>query len=356
MPGLFPALVTLFSFPNHGLGHNLKFMAKILLLLVSGVLLGAAVAHADGPPPADSGDAQPFQFKFSLNKPLAYAVEIKVGEIKSNGVGQRASLTRTTTDTRYKIRLTPMGTNADGTMSVLYEPYDYEVDTHIIGPSGDFESNTRDLNVISKQNGIITVDTARDIGVSPNLKEAIYPNLLSGYMDFQPSGRIQKFEGDLPFIDFWQHRLQYNTNLFYIVFPAGALAVHDTWTNNYYIKSAGPVVLDNNGVVETYTFTREPDQNVANGPVAVFSLSMSSDNKDLTGHMDQMGQQNMIEMPEQVHSINGTFQFDQKQGCLVSLSESENGRVDMNMVIQGNSANGHTEEEQTISMTLIPPP
>jgi hypothetical protein len=332
-------------------------MVKALPLVLGWILSSAVVAQADGPMTTNGNGAQLFQFKFDPNKPLTYQFEVKSGQMNDTTVGQRSTLTRTTVDTRFKVRLTAVGTNADGTISVYYEPYDYEQDSRSSGPSGEIECSTRNLDVVSKQNGIVTVDTQNGVGRSQwlTMKQSVYPHLLSGYMDFDLGGRVEKFEGDLPFIDNWQHFLQYSSNLFYIVFPANGLAITDTWTNYYHYNTAGPVAFDNGGIVQPWSFTRGPDQAGTNGPLATFTLYMSYDDKDLTGYTDQGGQRSAIDIPEQVESMNASFQFDQKRGCLVSMTQSENLHGDMNMVLQGNSATAHDESENNTTITLISP-
>jgi hypothetical protein len=89
--------------------------------------------------------------------------------------------------------------------------------------------------------------------------------------------------------------------------------------------------------------------------VASFKLYMSFDGKDLTGYADQSGQRTTVDVPQQVQSMDATFQFDQKRGCLVSVAESDSSHVDLNMVVQGNSANGHSDSEGSISVTLVSP-
>lgn len=336
-------------------------MVKRFFLTGIWILLTAMVADAVGSTTTtaatNANDRQVFQFKFDGSKPLIYAIEMKTANMNDVHVGQRSSLTRTTVDTRYKIRLTAIATNDDGTVSVYYEPFDYRQDSRTVGPSGEIESTTRDLAIVSKQNGIVVVDTAKGIGQSqwPVMKQATYPHLLSGYMDFGPTGHINRFSGDLPFVDNWQHTLEYNTNLFYIVFPIRGIAVGDTWTNDYDFKTAGPVIFDGDGIVQPWTYTRGPDEVTTNGTVASFSLDMTLNDKDLSGYLDQTGQRTAIDIPVHSSSMDATFLFDQKQGRLVSIKETDNSQQDINMVVQGNSATGHSEGEGTVSITLISP-
>jgi hypothetical protein len=330
-------------------------MPKTFILSLASLWFAVAAVHAAIT--TDANDGLLFQFKFATNKPLIYAVENKTRQMNDSQVGQRSSLTRTTVDTRYKIRLTAVGTSQGGTTAVYFEPFDFEQDTHIVGPAGQMDATTRGLTILTKQNGVVMVDTEKGLGLSQsqNMKQAIYPHLLTGYMDFEPNGHIKNFEGDLPFIDTWQNNLKYNMNLFYVVFPTNTIAVHDTWTNYYSIKTVGPVVFNGDGIVQQWSYVRELDQTTTNGPVACFSLYESDDFKDLGGYLDQLGQQTVIDIPKHTESMNAMFQFDQKRGHLISMKKSDSLHEDGNMVVQGNAAESHTESETEISITLISP-
>ncbi len=330
-------------------------MSKIFLLAVNLAWLGMVTAGAAGT--NDNNDGQLFQFKFDANKPLIYGVDIKVRQVTDSDIGQRTSLTRTTTDTRYKMRLTAAGTNRDGTVVVYYEPFDYEQDSQTTAPSGQIDMTTRGLKIISKHNGIAMIDTEKGIGFSQaqTAKQAVYPHLLTGYMDFEPSGNIKSYEGDLAFIDTWQTMLKDMTNLFYIAFPTNALAVNDSWTNYYGFKTIGPIAFSGDGITQAWDYVRGPDQATTNGPIASFTVYMSSNYKDLDAYLDQFGQQTAMNIPQYTESINSTYQFDQKRGYLVSETQSENLHQDMSMMVQGNAGTSHGDTERNVSIVLLSP-
>src|ERR1700722_311387 len=128
---------------------------KFILAMIS-LWFGLAVVEAQTTT-NDDGSLL-FKFKFDPKRPLTYAIEYKVSQMSDNEVGQRSSLTRSTTETRYNIKLTPAATNQDGTISIWYEPFDYEQDGHSTGPSGQIDSTVRGLAMRIRQNGIVTVD------------------------------------------------------------------------------------------------------------------------------------------------------------------------------------------------------
>lgn len=298
-----------------------------------------------------------FQFKFDPNKPLIYSLDFKTRVVNDVSAGQRTSLTSSSSDTRYKIRLTASGTNQDGTTAVYYEPFDFEQDLQSVGPGGQMDTSVRGLTIISKQNGVVVVDSEKNIGVSQsqNLKPAVYTHLLTGYFDFEPTGRIKKLEGNLPFVDVWQNNLKFSTNIFYIEFPTNSIAVHDSWTNYFKLKTANGVTFNGEGVVQPWVYNRESDQMTTAGQISSFSFSVSDSYKDISGYVDQYGQQTSVAVPRHTDNENAIFQFDQKLGCLVSMKKSDRSHDDMSMIVQGNPSEGHIDTTTDISITLLSP-
>jgi hypothetical protein len=340
-----------FRFPGQSVMLNTKHV-----ILIAG-LISLVFANVQAENATNASFSQVFQFKFELNKPLIYAVDFKTRTVKDNRIAERSSLTRNSVDTRYKIKLTATATHPDGTTVVCYQPFDYEQDVQSVGPTGQMDITTRGLDIISKQNGILMIDTKKGIGTSQamSVKQSVYPHLLSGYFDFDSAGHIKNFEGDLPFIDTWQNILKPNVNIFYIVFPTNAIAVHDSWTNNCLIKSVSGVVFNGDGIVQPWVYTREVDQTTTNGQVACFSLYESDTGKDIGGYVDQPGQQTSVTISEHTESSNANFQFDQKSGRLISMKETDKIHDDFNMLAQGNPAEGHFDNDNEVSITLISP-
>jgi hypothetical protein len=305
----------------------------------------------------DSNNGQLFQFKFDSKNPLIYAIVLRTRGMNDSHSGQRSSLSSNSSEIRYKIRLTAAGTNSDGTTAVYYEPFDFEEDLRSTGQRGELNTSVRGLAIVEKQDGVVIIDTEKGIGLSQSqsMKQSVYPNLLCGYFDFEPTGRIKKFEGDLPFVDTWQNTLKTTMNFFNIDFPTNAIALHDAWTNDYNLKTSGGVVFHDEGIVQPWNYTRELDGTATNSPIASFSLYESDNAKDMECYLDQPGQQTSVDLAEHASSINATFQFDQKLGRLISMKKSDRGHDDINMVVQGNPVDGHLQNEADFSMTLISP-
>ena len=80
-------------------------------------------------------DRQLFAFEFQTNQPLVYAFWLKTRTVTDNNIGGKPSLTKNTTETRCKVRLTGFRKNADGTTSVHFKPYHIEDDVDIVGPN-----------------------------------------------------------------------------------------------------------------------------------------------------------------------------------------------------------------------------
>ncbi|MGH7941585.1 MAG: hypothetical protein ACREFR_11000 [Limisphaerales bacterium] len=87
--------------------------------------------------------------------------------------------------------------------------------------------------------------------------------------------------------------------------------------------------------------------------MAVFSLLMASDCNDIEGSLERFGQQTAIAVPRYDENISGTFRFDRKRGCLVSMSTSGRLHFDLNMVVSGNSVESHSDTEIRTSFDLL---
>ena len=327
-------------------------MRKIIYPVLGLIWFGAVSLGAETSTNSNSG--QLFQFRFNLNHPLVYAVEIKNTDTSDVQVTQRTSMTRVTSDFRYKIKLTGTKANQDGTTSVFYVLFDYESDSQTQSPNGQIENITRGLDIVTKHNGIVVVDTAKRIGGSQiqTMKQSIYPHLLSGYFDFDPMGHIKKIDGDLPFIETWENNLKYGMGLFYIEFPKCPLSVQESWTNNITKDVEGGMTLSD-AIVQPWVFTRQPDQFTTNSQVACFALYESDYEKDLSGYIDQQGQRNSVIFPEINESIHATYEFDQKRGLLLSAKLSNSKQSDLKTVYQGNSSVGHYDNRKELTIKLI---
>ena len=332
-------------------------LLKTSILILGLLWLVSPKIHAETATNFDAG--QLFKFKYKLNAPVVYAVVNKSRSVNDSTSGTRNTLTRSTSEVRYKFRLTAISTNQDGTTRVLYEPFDFEQDIENVSDSGRSTLSFRGLDIVSKQNDIVVVDTSKGIGVSQakNMKYSVYPSLLSGYFDLDSAGNIKKIDGDLPFIDQWQDFLKFNLGIFQIILPTNSISVRDSWTNNLTLKSAGGVYFQGDGIVQPHTFIRELDSTAdsATNDSACFRLYETDDYKDFGGYLEQAGQRTSIAIPEHHEDMNATFHFDQKLGRLIYMKKTAKSHDSFNMMVQGNSASGQFDIDSDNSINLVSP-
>jgi len=325
-------------------------------------LMGWAMVFANITHAADPGAAQVFKFKFATDKPLVYAVKVANRQMNDTTIGTRNSLTRNTVETRYKFKLTRVaGANTNGTMSVYFHPFDFEQDIDNVTQQGHGVVTIRGLNIVFKQDDIVVVDTGRDIGFTQakNFKQTAYPYLLSGYLDFDATGRIKTLGGDPPFIDTWTENLKSLVGLFHITFPTNAIAVQDTWTNIMILKSSGGTVFNGDGISRPFVFEREPDSLAAGGgstePVVCFKCYESCNVTDIGGYFEQFGQRTSIAIPESSESAEATFHFDPKLGCVTDVKITGKSQSTTKAMVQNSSNTAHMNMDSEISITLVTP-
>jgi hypothetical protein len=104
-----------------------------------------------------------------------------LGAPYADNTGQTVT-SKSAVEIRYKFRLTETGQEKNGCATVRYEPFGYEADCDSTGAAGHFVTTIRGLNVKSTQNGIVIIDTDKDIGMvqAKPLKNDAVPLLLSG--------------------------------------------------------------------------------------------------------------------------------------------------------------------------------
>jgi hypothetical protein len=112
---------------------------------------------------------QAFSFNFEPNHPLVYSVESKnktildrSGEVQGRSMN---SLTKMTVEERYKIRLTPLKKNGDGTWTVRYETFDFNQDKDVFGSNGNLLTSLHGLEIKGTQNGIVVIDSPEQLPV-----------------------------------------------------------------------------------------------------------------------------------------------------------------------------------------------
>lgn len=246
--------------------------------------------------------------------------------------------------------------NPDGTTMVSFKPYHFEEDLDNSG-LGHVVTQIRDLKIKSRQNGIVTIDSENKVGMAQasQIKIGVYPNLLTGYFAFDPTGRTLKFQGDLPFIDYWTDVLKERLGFFSILFPNHPVGVQDTWTEGVSVNSSGGATLDNPLTV-MYTFTRELDLMTNGNPITTFVTTSGDHSQNISGYFEQNEQRTGLNISQFDHSAYGAYHFDQKRGVLLDANTTDTGEVFINMLGQGNTATSHLNIETVFQMTLITEP
>jgi hypothetical protein len=317
-------------------------MKLFFKLLWSGLGAGfLAPAVLAGPASGDTAP-QTLRFSFEMNHPLVYFVDSTVKTLTDRTMqldtGSKSTQTKNSVETRYKIQLTPVRQSKDGTWTLHYQPMDFEQDLDVDGSSGHFVTTLRGLEVKSAQNGIVVVDTAKEIGVTQAraIKQGAYQKMLSGYLDFKPTGEISKVDGDLPFIDFWTDAIKYQVGFFDVAFPPEPVPAGGNWTVNLTLKDLQGLKLGDEGLLETNVFVRN------NGPSATNHLqsigaSMTVNVRDIMGSTDAGGQNSMLNIPQFNQVKTGTFEFDPDAGCVVKGAEDESVKTTLDVLVQGHT-------------------
>lgn len=323
------------------------------LLLVLVLPLGLNAVGAESVTNLDA--ARVFRFSFKLNEPLTYSVATKTKTVTDTSSTARNAMNRNLSEMRYKMRMTAIASNKDGTMRVHYEPLDYEQDVEISTLQGKTTITTRGMNIVGKLNDFVTVDTAKDIGTADaqNLKLGVYGPQLSGYFDFDPQGEIKNCAGDLPFVDYWQQLLKNSYGLFRITFSTNAVNTHSSWSNSVTSSKMSGVALNGDTLTQTRVYSREPDATY--GSVASFSLYESEDYKDLSAYVERGGQRTPIMVPQSDNNVNATYDFDYQHGHLIAMKMTQKMTVAVKAMNQGIVSTTQSDSESETSIKLITP-
>jgi hypothetical protein len=302
---------------------------------------------------------QTLKFNFETGHPFVYSIEAQIKTItdRSGQVQGRSqsSLTKLSTTKKYKLRFVPQKKNKDGTWTVRIEPFDYYLDKDLTGQSGHITTSLHDLSVRGTQNGIIIMDTDKGVGVAQSrlAKQEAFSELLSGTLDFTPTGKVVRMGGDLPFVDFWTNHLELQLGFFNILLPEKSVAPGGSWQENLNLSDLEGLKLTD-GLIETNVFTLSPTQ-VAPGDTTVsIDRLVAADWKDITGSVDSMGQSTMLNISELKHDESGKIGFDTAHGRIVKLSDEENVHMVMSMLVQGNSITSTIDLNSTIKIELLP--
>ena len=308
--------------------------------------------HAQSP----TTGKQMFAFKFPTNQPLIYAVSIRSRTSTDNKIGDKTTVQSNTQEIHYNARLTVHKENPDGTTSVYFKPYNFEEVVDNVGVS-HVVTEIHDLQIKSQQNGVVTIDTENKVGMrqANSVKIGVYPDLLSGYFEFDPAGKIVKCQGDIPFIDYWTGVLKERRSFFSIYFPNHPVGINESWAEVYLMNSGGGVMLDKPLTI-TNTFTRGTDLMTNGNSMATFVITGAERQQNINGSIEQTGQRTSMNIPLYDHKISGTFHFDQKRGILLDADTTQISEVSVNMLVQGNTATSHNTVETGLRINLIAEP
>jgi hypothetical protein len=344
------------AIPMRPLKFPLSILFLSLLILASrageksSAARGASLEFAFGKEPLVYSFHQNTESKMYISNPSASAA----GAPYANGSGQ--TMTKSSADLRFKFRLTAVGPAKNGVIPVRYEPFDYEADLESTGSAGHFVTTVRGLDVKSTQNGILTVDTRKEIGFTQAkaIKIDAYPNLLSGTFDFGARGEIKSIHGDLPFVDTWGQQEKLQIGLFGFQLPDHAVTNGETWQIVVSTKSAGPVKFDGEPLNQTNFFTLVEESSTDDLPIATFKLSAPMLSHDISGYIEERGQSTHADMSEfELHGL-GMIRFDKKRGVLVDENISRSATITMTMLVQGRAMSSHTENRVKTEINLLP--
>jgi hypothetical protein len=337
---------------------TMKSFTKWLVAVWVGVGLLTVATKADSP--SKPNENQTFRFNFEAGHPLVYSVSKTSKTMMDRSIrlpaGDRSSLTKKTVVTRYKMKLTPLQKSKDGIWTVHYQPFDFEEDVDFFSDNGHVVTSLRGLEVKATQNGIVTIDTAKTIGIAQakSFKQAIYPMMLSGYLDFNSAGVVTKVDGDLPFVDYWTDALKLQIGFFDIVLPKNPLPPGGTWNESLTVKNLEGFQLGDSGIIETNEFVRDNDLASSSNQLVSFSVTMAMNTGNITGSIEQMGQNSMLNISEFNHNRSGKFQFDTMRNCLVNDQEEETGQISMDLLIQGHTASITLNLQENTKFELLP--
>ncbi len=307
-------------------------------------------------PGADSARADQFVFKYAADRPLTYAMGMKMKLDMDMKQGTESMTMKMSFDLRYRMKLTPAAAPQGGVTTLRLEPSGIEGDWDITGPGGHIVIALRGSEMKGTQNGNVVMNTAEGIGVeqAQAFKKEILPLYLSGNVDLDPLGNVKGFHGDVPFVDFWTDAMSAQVGMWGIVFPGRSLAVGDTWEEALVLKKMGQIKLDGEGMKCTVTFIRKPD--VVDQPtrLAEFSLSAPFSQKNLTGSIEQMGQVTHVNLAKFARNATGTLHFDRARGVITDSTLRADASGSVGIEGQGQTASMELGIEMDVRVNLLP--
>lgn len=318
--------------------------------------LGILVLPLWTAPGADTARATQFAFKYAANRPLTYAMGMKMKLNMDMKSGTESMTMKMSFDLRYRMKLTPAAESQGGVTALRLEPSGLEGDWDITGPGGHIVISLRGTEMKGTQDGNVIINTAEGVGVeqAQAFRKEITALYLSGNVDLDALGNVKGFRGDVPFVDYWTDAMSSQVGMWGIVFPGRAIAVGDTWEEALVLKKMGQIVLDGDGVRCTVTFNRKPDLVSQRGRLAEFSLSAPFSHKNLTGSIDQMGQITHVNLASFERHATGTLHFDRERGVVTDSALKTDATGSVTFEGQGQAASMELGIEMDVRVNLLP--
>jgi len=307
-------------------------------------------------------------FGFAFGKePLVYSVRQRV-ETKTSLYGppsystgtpyansRPTSGTKTIADIRYKYRLTGLG-NWKGLAIVRYEPFEYEANFDATGAAGHFLTTMHGLSVKSTQNGIVIIDTDKEIGAAQSkaYKNDAIPLLLSGLLNMNDLGQIKGTRGDLPFMDVWQQMEKTQIGLFGFQLPGHPVTNGETWEVIVPMKGAGSIKFDGETLNHTNYFSLVEDAADNDPSVATFKMSAPMHCRDLSASMEERGQNTHADLSDFEIRAFGMIHFDKKRHVFLDADINKTASISMTTLVQGRAVSASTEVNTETEINLLP--
>lgn len=299
--------------------------------------------------------AERFVFKYEAGRPLVYSIGLKMSTNTDIKAGTESLNTKMTSAIRYRLTLTPTANTKGGVTTMRLEPSNIEADWDITEAGNHIILSLRGSDMKGTLNGVVTIDTAKDIGTdeAQDFKKEILPLYLSGQVDLDNQGNIKQFRGDPPFVEFWTNAAATQVGLFGIVFPERPIPVGDIWQETLLLKKIDHTKIEGEGLHFTMTFTRQPDVVLEGKRIAVFNLSAPLSSKNLTGFEQQMGQNTRVNILQLDRRSTGTLRFDQERGVLIDCTTKADANGLIKTIVQGQEVTMDQKIDVDMQVNLI---
>ncbi|NQT83864.1 hypothetical protein HQ563_12615 [bacterium] len=332
-------------------------MKRILVIPVIAMLLWqGAPAFPIEEGRARGGDAQQFIFKFEPNRPLLYAMKVRMKIDMDMQMAMQSMKMKMEFELRWKFKLVPKDKPSEDLNTVRLEPSGLEGDWDITGPAGHIVMKLRGSDVTGTQDGVTTIDTKRGIGLSEarQVKTEISGLYLSGEIDIDSRGNVVNIRGDVPFVEFWTEACEGQPGIFGVVFPEKPVATGDTWKEFIVLKKMGEVLLEEPGLRCTVALTRQPDTTARGRKISRFAIEAPFKQRNLVAYMHQAGQRIQVDIPTFDRSASGTARFDAERQVLIDSHMKIDAKAHMEMSAAGEGATIDMVMGAVTDLALLP--